>query len=108
MCFVKFESTVVTFDSGVVGSAINVVSVPLPKFSATSQTLSLRHLTCLPMPLPVTHLLHNASGIEVLEPRMAGPRAGRFEWQPFRQLLTLRKMSMTLLCYTAELVLTAF
>ena len=53
MCFVKFESTVVTFDSGVVGLEINVwhcfrkceklVFVPLLKFSATSQTLSLRH-----------------------------------------------------------------
>ena len=53
MCFVKFESTVVTFDSGVVGLEINVwycfwkceklVFVPLQKFSATSQTLSLRH-----------------------------------------------------------------
>ena len=54
-CFVKFESTVVTFDSGVVGLEINVwywfwiceklVFVPLLKFSATSQTLSLRHPT---------------------------------------------------------------
>ena len=53
MCFVIFESTVVTFDSGVVGLEINVwycfskceklVFVPLQKFSATSQTLSLRH-----------------------------------------------------------------
>ena len=53
MCFVKFESTVVTFDSGVVGLEIDVwycfwkceklVFVPLQKFSATSQTLSLRH-----------------------------------------------------------------
>ena len=53
MCFVKFESTVVTFDSGVVGLEINVwycfwkceklVFVPLQKFSATSQTLSRRH-----------------------------------------------------------------
>ena len=38
------------------------------------------------MQLPVTHLLHNAPGIEVLMPRVAGPLAGRFEWQPFRQL----------------------
>ena len=55
MCFVKFESTVVTFDSGVVGLEINawycfwkcekLVFVPLLKFSATSQTLSLRHPT---------------------------------------------------------------
>ena len=55
MGFVKFESTVVTFDSGVVGLEIHVwccfwkceklVFVPLPKFSATSQTLSLRHPT---------------------------------------------------------------
>ena len=89
MCFVKFELTVVMFDSGVVGLEINVwycfwkceklVFVPLLKFSATSQTLSLRH----PTRRPVTHLLHNASGIEVLAPRMAGPRAGRFEWQPY-------------------------
>ena len=53
MCFVKFESTVVTFDSSVVGLEINVwycfwkceklVFVPLQKFSATSQTLLLRH-----------------------------------------------------------------
>ena len=53
MCFVKFESTVVTFDSGVVGLEIDVwycfwkcekfVFVPSQKFSATSQTLSLRH-----------------------------------------------------------------
>ena len=28
------------------------------------------------------YLLHNAFGVEVLEPRKAGPRAGRFEWQP--------------------------
>ena len=55
MSFVKFESTVATFDSGVVGLEINVwycfwkceklVFVPLLKFSATSQTLSLRHPT---------------------------------------------------------------
>ena len=54
-CFVKFESTVVTFEAGVVGLKINVwycfwkfeklVFVPLLKFSATSQTLSLRHPT---------------------------------------------------------------
>ena len=53
MCFVKFESTVVTFDSGVVGLEITgwycfwkcekLVFVPLQKFSATSQTLSLRN-----------------------------------------------------------------
>ena len=53
MCFVKFESTVITFDSGVVGLEITVwycfwkceklVFVPLQKFSATSQTLSLRN-----------------------------------------------------------------
>ena len=53
MWFVKFESTVVTFDSCVVGLETNVrycfwkceklVFVPLQKFSATSQTLSLRH-----------------------------------------------------------------
>ena len=55
MCFVKFESTVVKFDSGVVGLEINVwycfrkceksVFVPLLKFSATRQTFSLRHPT---------------------------------------------------------------
>ena len=55
MCFVKFESTLVTFDSGVVGLEINVwycflkseklVFFPLLKFSATSQTSSLRHPT---------------------------------------------------------------
>ena len=63
-----------SFDSGVVGLEINMwycfrkcellLFVPLPEFSATSQTLSLRH----PTRLPVTHLLHNASGIEVLAP----------------------------------------
>ena len=63
-----------SFDSGVVRSEINVwycfwkceklLFVPLLKFSATSQTLSTRHTTMLPL----THLLHNASGIEVFTP----------------------------------------
>ena len=53
--FMKFELTVVMFDSGVVGLEINawycfwkcekLVFVPLLKFSATNQTLSLRHPT---------------------------------------------------------------
>ena len=72
MCFVQFESTVVTFDSGVVGLEINMwylfwkceklVFVPLQKFIATSQTLSLRHPDSA---IPVTHLFHNASGWQV-------------------------------------------
>ena len=67
MCFVKFESAVVTFDSGIVALEINVwycfwkceklLFVPLQKFSATSQTYHWGALT----QLPVTHLLHNAS-----------------------------------------------
>ena len=47
----------------------------LQKFSATSQTLSLRHPdSATSDPLVAQRLW------------MAGPRAGRFEWQPFRQL----------------------
>ena len=71
MCFVKFESTVVTFDSGVVGLEINVwhcfwkceklVFVPLQKFSAPVRPYHWGTLTQLPM----THLLHNASGWQV-------------------------------------------
>ena len=72
------------FDSGLVGLEINVwycfwkceklVLVPLQKFSATSQTLSLRHPdSATSDPLVAQRL------------RMAGPRAGRFEWQSFRQ-----------------------
>ena len=81
MCFVKFETAVVTFDSGVVGLEINVwycfwkceklVFVPLQKFSATNQTLSLRHPdSATSDPLVAQRLW------------MAGPRADRFEWQP--------------------------
>ena len=60
-----------TFDSGIVGLEINVwycfwkceklVFVPLQKSSATSQTYHWGTLT----QLPVTHLLHNASGWQV-------------------------------------------
>ena len=77
MCFVKFESTVVIFDSGVVGLEINVwycfwkceklVFAPLLKFSATSHTLSLRHpYSATSDPLVAQRLW------------MADPRAGRF------------------------------
>ena len=73
MCFVKFESTVVTFDSGVVELEINVwycfwkceklVVVPLLKFSVTSQTLSLRHPThaATSDPLVAQRLLNRSS-----------------------------------------------
>ena len=83
MCFVKFESTVITFDSGVVGLEINVwycfwkceklVFVPLQKFSATSQTLSLRNPD-------------SATSDPLVAQRLwvAGPRA-RSLWVAFRQ-----------------------
>ena len=40
----------------------------------------------------VIHLLHNASGMEVLALRKTGTRARRFEWQPFRQLSLQRSL----------------
>ena len=70
MCFVKFESTVVTFDSGVVGLEMcgivfeNVRNWCLFHYKNLVRPVRPYHWGTLTQ-LPVTHLLHNASGWQV-------------------------------------------